>query len=548
MKMDQEKEDNEPKQTTPHSARNPETPAWVGGGVPDTSNGLRGRGRGGQLKIQLMIQRIPDVRGEMCTVLLDTGAQISLVTHQYAKEAGFKGHPASIWISGVGTGNKNKSRVQYRVLLRKTDGSLAEFTPYGVEKIIGDAVRMDLEKAKALFPSFACKLESPGGPIHMLIGMDHMRNAPREQEREEGVVLYQSEFNTGYMACGDMNQGSIGKGQEDTKLKVISCRSSHCNSLEFIPAKAMGTELPRRCLACKNCKESQFSMDSLSFKENTKEYEITLSKLRLDVGRKKWVAGYQFNMMVDRLIDNYNQARGYMGKMEARLLRTGRLNEFNRQVQDNMDRGVFRALSQEETEKYKGPVNYISIFEAFKTGPHATTPLRICMNSSIKQPKPSGVSLNDCLLKGPPALADLYTVTLGMQEHKVAFTMDISRFYQRVEADDSAQHARRILWRFGKGKRDPTIFVTTGVNYGDWPAGCIAIAAVKKQPPGSAKGGTRLPGSSRTERMWMTPREGQALWPRRGKSRRTWRISWRMGDSSSRRPSCQGTPWKKERS
>jgi hypothetical protein len=98
-----------------------------------------------------MIQRIPDVRGEMCIVLWDTGAQISLVTHQYAREAGFKGRPASIRISGVGASNKNKSRVQYRALLWRIDGSLAEFTPYGVEKITGDAVRMDLEKAKHCF-------------------------------------------------------------------------------------------------------------------------------------------------------------------------------------------------------------------------------------------------------------------------------------------------------------------------------------------------------------------------------------------------------------
>jgi hypothetical protein len=77
----------------------------------------------------------------------------------------------------------------------------------------------------------------------------------------------------------------------------------------------------------------------------------------------------------------------------------------------------------------KGPVNYISIVEAFKMGTYATTPLRICMNSSMKQLAPSGVSLNDCLLKGPSALADLYTVTLGMREYKVAFTNDISKFY-----------------------------------------------------------------------------------------------------------------------
>ncbi len=31
-------------------------------------------------------------------------------------------------------------------------------------------------------------------------------------------------------------------------------------------------------------------------------------------------------------------------------------------------------------------INYISMVEAFKTGPFATTPLRICMNSSMRQP------------------------------------------------------------------------------------------------------------------------------------------------------------------
>ncbi len=55
--------------------------------------------------------------------------------------------------------------------------------------------------------------------------------------------------------------------------------------------------------------------------------------------------------------------------------------------------------------------------------------MRVCRNSSMRQLLPSRVSLNDCLLKGPPALADLYAVTLGMREHKVAFTKDISKFY-----------------------------------------------------------------------------------------------------------------------
>jgi hypothetical protein len=61
----------------------------------------------------------------------------------------------------------------------------------------------------------------------------------------------------------------------------------------------------------------------------------------------------------------------------------------------------------------------------------------------------------DCLLKGPPAPADLYTVILGIRENKVAFTKDISKFYQCVEADAAAQHIRRILWRFGNVDVDP---------------------------------------------------------------------------------------------
>jgi hypothetical protein len=55
-----------------------------------TGRGETGRG---QLKIQLVIQRIPDARGGVCTVMWDSGAQISLVTHQYAEEAGFGKRP-----------------------------------------------------------------------------------------------------------------------------------------------------------------------------------------------------------------------------------------------------------------------------------------------------------------------------------------------------------------------------------------------------------------------------------------------------------------------
>jgi hypothetical protein len=80
--------------------------------------------------------------------------------------------------------------------------------------------------------------------------------------------------------------------------------------------------------------------------------------------------------------------------------------------------------------------------EAFKNGPYATTPLRICMNSSLRQPPPVKKLLYDCLMKGLPTLVDLFTVTLSFREHRCALTKELSKFYQRVEADSLAQHMR----------------------------------------------------------------------------------------------------------
>jgi hypothetical protein len=98
--------------------------------------------------------------------------------------------------------------------------------------------------------------------------------------------------------------------------------------------------------------------------------------------------------------------------------------------------------------------------EAYKTVPYATTPLGICINSSMKQLLPSGASLNNSLLKGLPVVADLYSMTLGVLEHKVTFTKYISKFYVCIEADETSQHMRRILWRFGNDQEEPEIFVT----------------------------------------------------------------------------------------
>jgi hypothetical protein len=211
-------------------------------------------------------------------------------------------------------------------------------------------------------------------------------------------------------------------------------------------------------------------MDSLTFKED-QEYQVILEGLKFNKEWGKWTATYPFHIPPSALRDNYEQVFRYTLVQEKRLAKQGRTEEFNEEFYKTVERGVFKEISREEMAAWEGPVNYISMVEAFKEGPHSTTPLMICMNSSLKQPKPVSLSLNDCLVKGPLALVDLFTVTLCIRKHSYVLTKDLSKFYQRVDANPIAQNLRWVMWRGGDTTAEMKVYVTTTVNFGDKPAG-----------------------------------------------------------------------------
>jgi hypothetical protein len=263
---------------------------------------------------------------------------------------------------------------------------------------------------------------------------------------------------------------------------------------DFLTTESLGTDLPRRCTSCRKCKECKFRTDCLTFKED-QEYQVILEGLKFNKERGRWRATYPFHIPSTTLKDNYGQVFKYTLAQEKRLAKQGRTEEFNAEFYKTVERGVFKEITREEMAAWDGQVNYISMVEAFKEGPHSTTPLRICMNSSLKPPHPVSLSLNDCLIKGPSALVDLFTVTLCIREHRYALTKDLSKFYQRVGADPIAQNLRRVMWRGGDTSAEMKVYITTTVNFGDKPAGCIAIVAARET--------AAMDGSEFSEAAWF---------------------------------------------
>ena len=297
-----------------------------------------------------------------------------------------------------------------------------------------EVANYDANVIKKSFPELNVdELVQPTGYIQLLVGSDNAHLMPKEKSRKEKMILYESVIKgcSGFVIAGWPGCHSY--------PVFAAAPVGHFDPADFLTAEALGTDLPRHCRSCKSCRTTV-----LSAKENV-EYEVIRNNLTFDKENQKWTTSYSFITSPTVLQNNYGQAVACMKSLEAKLIKQNQLTELNEAFKDIVDRGVFKELSPRDIEEWGGPMNFISLVCTYKSGPHQSTLLRLCMNSSMKQPQPVGKSLNDLLMKGPPVLADLFSVTLGMQEHRYAIAKDLSKFYNCVLADPVAQHTRRVV-------------------------------------------------------------------------------------------------------
>ena len=82
------------------------------------------------------------------------------------------------------------------------------------------------------------------------------------------------------------------------------------------------------------------------------------------------------------------------------------IEAYNNQFEDMLARGVLEEIPQKELEDYSGPVNYVTHHVVFKPDSQST-PVRLVVNPSMTYKK---VSLNECLMKGPNSLNNLFGI------------------------------------------------------------------------------------------------------------------------------------------
>ena len=391
-------------------------------------------------------------------LLLDTGAQLSLIRTSVAEELGLKGKTINITIAKVGGEEEEMTTKMYRVRVRSLESQMIhKIAAVGIPCISNEICEVKLNDVARVFGFGKEKVRRGKGPVDLLIGIDHPKLHTGETREAGNLVARNSPF-------GWVVFGATPKNLKQVNQVFQINSSTPIDMTEFWTTESMGVSV--QTCSCER--------DNLSPTE-AREAKI-ISESCQKIGNQ-WLVPYPWKRTPTTLPDNKSQAEKKLESTERRLARNPKQAEaYDKQMKEMSEMNFSRKLSSKELKSYKGPVHYISHHEIIRPE-KKSTPIRIVFNSSASF---QGHRLNDYWMKGPDLLNSLFGVILRFRENEIAISADISKMYHRVLIPEKDQHVHRYLWRNMEAQREPDVYVKTVLTFGDKPAPAMAQTALRK--------------------------------------------------------------------
>ena len=463
--------------------------------------------------------------GKSVTIFCDSGSDTSYITHRAAdriKAKKLKNY--TLDVTTMGKVEKTYNTKQYEFSLKTVTGKKVDIIAYGMDSITGPVSQLDLKTVAQLFPKYdANSLQRKSRCVDILLGCDYFGLHPKKEEAKSGDhlsimsgefgvclqgtnpdlreetrldsnlvktihdytikteshhvhVQSHSEFLPPIQMCAAESHMACKNVHEKNSANIARTDKKHDQLESFISGEELGTETTPRCGGCR-CGKCPTTGHTYSFKEE-QELKMIRENLEYDKVNQCWITSYPWLVDPSTLPDNYSTALATLKSTERNLKKDDQWAEtYQKQVQDMVNRGVARKLSQKELQDWKGPTYYISHLAVVNTQSQST-PVRIVFNSSQVC---KGISLNSCLAKGPDCyMNNLLGILLRWREEQVALVGDIRKMFNSVHIKPLEQHCHRFLWRDLETERDPDIYMMTRVNMGDTPAPAISTEAVYK--------------------------------------------------------------------
>ena len=359
--------------------------------------------------LPVITARMSGVNGfhKMGNVLLDSGAQISLLRNETATMLGLKEKVAAITITKVGGEEENIVTKEYKIPISSVEGGPSfAVRAVGIPNISEEVSGVCLATLKARLGLEKERIHRGKGPIDLLIGIDHAHVHTGPTRQGDHLVARKTPLD--WVIFG----GSPGN-MPATSHEVLHVKFSEPVDLtDFWRTESIGVQV-RPCVC---------DADKLSHVER-EEYEA-IAKATRKVG-SQWEIGYPWKKDPELLPDNKELALRRLQSTERMLKnRPEQAEAYCKQIEEMEEMNFSRKLTKEEIETYKGPVHYVA-HHAVLRPEKKSTPVRIVFNSSSVY---KGHSLNNYWKKGPDLLNGMFGVILRFRERE---TLQLWEIYPR---------------------------------------------------------------------------------------------------------------------
>ncbi|XP_033115373.1 uncharacterized protein LOC117115613 [Anneissia japonica] len=313
-------------------------------------------------------------------VMLDSGANVTLIRQAVAEELNLKG---SIDIGTLG-GDIQAHQTKVFKLTILANQQEHTVSAIGVPEI-ANVQKLNMGVLKKLERVLGCTLSRGDGPVDVLIGVDYPFMHSGETRQVDGYLARKSPL--GWVTFGS---SAVERGHP-TVLHVNVTENTDLT--KFWSTEEMGVKLS-------HCSCSSMSSDGLrlSPSERSQFNQIWESCEKV---KDKWQIPYPWKKNPVTLIDNKILAERLLTSTENRLMKNPEhMKGYQQQMEEMLELGFSRKLSEQEIKEYCGPVCYLPHHAVIRPE-KKSTPVRIVFNSSAKF---HGQSLNEFWEKGPDLL------------------------------------------------------------------------------------------------------------------------------------------------
>ena len=279
---------------------------------------------------------------EEANILMDSGAQISLVREDVARRLKLEGKDVTVTMTTVGGQEEELKTKMYEVPIRsKENNSLFSVNAIGIPCISDEIKEVEVEAIERHLGLKKNVLSRGSGKLDVLIGIDHANMHTGKIKQVGNLVARHSPL--GWLVFG-ATQGGVAAVNKVLRVGV----SAPVELNEFWSTESMGVEI-KPCM-CEAEKLTQVE------REEGKIIEDSCKK-----SGNQWIIPYPCKRDPSLLPDNRQQAVKRLEATERQLLRNPEYAEAYKQQMKEMEHMNFaRKISPEEERRYQGPVHYIS--------------------------------------------------------------------------------------------------------------------------------------------------------------------------------------------